>query len=58
MEACFVPKGDTFLRRPLTALTTVLKKDRCRIPAGGLELDHLRLIAEDRTQWRRLSATI
>ena len=45
-------------------LPPVINKDFCRIPAGELELktknhfDHLRSIAEDRTQWRRLSANI
>ena len=62
MEVFFVPKGDKFRERSLK--TTVNVKDLIHIPAGELklktnyDLDHLRSIAEDRTQWRRLSANI
>ena len=46
----------------MTTLLTVINKDLCHIPTGEVKLniknglDHLRPVAEDRTQWRRLSA--
>ena len=64
MEVYFVSKGDNSRGRPITAPPTVIKKDLCQIPSGELklktknDLDHLRSIAEDRKQWRRLSANI
>ena len=64
METYFVPKGDNIRGRPITSLPTGINKDLCRRPAGDLkfkpknDLDHLRSTAEDRTQWRRLSANI
>ena len=64
MKAYFIPKGDEFRRKPITTLSTDINKDLCRTPAGDFklktktDLDHLRSIAEDRTQWRRLSANI
>ena len=62
MEGYFVPKGDNIRGRPITTLIIVINKDLCRVPTGELklrtknDLDHLRSTAEDRTQWRRLSA--
>ena len=58
-----VPKGDKFRGRPITFLT-IINKDLCRTPPGEIkvklntknDLDHLWSIAEDRTQWKRLSA--
>ena len=64
MEAFFVPKGDKFRARPITGLPTVVNKYLIRVSAGKLtfktktDLDRLRSIAEDKTKWRRLSATI
>ena len=55
----FVSKDDKFRGRPITALPTVTNRELCRIPVGELklktknDLDHLRSIAEDRTQCRR-----
>ena len=64
MQAYFVPKGDKFRGRQLPTLPTDINKDLCRILAGEMklktknDLDHLRSTAEDRAQWRRLSANI
>ena len=66
METFFVPKDDNFRGRPITTLpsTNNHHKDLIRIDIGELkfktknDLYHLRSIADDRTQWRRLSANI
>ncbi|GFS02849.1 hypothetical protein ElyMa_001133800 [Elysia marginata] len=64
MEAYFVRKGGKFLGRPITTLPNVLNKDLSCLPTGELrlktneDLDHLRSIAQDRQQWKGLTAKI
>ena len=60
----FFPKGDKFRGRPPTTLPTVTSSTQTSFayqrtilnPKTKNDLDHLRSVAEDRTQWRRLSA--
>ena len=64
MQAQSIPQRDKCRGRLITTLPTTINKDLCLTPAGELKLkikndfDNLRSIAEDRTQWRRLSANI